>query len=188
MRKIVVFNRMSLDGYFSSENGDFDWFIADPQVDAAAHEMMKPDTVLFGRVTFDQFVEVWPALVNNPHVPEPAKRIARELTSMAKVVFSTTAQAPTWENTALYHGNLVDEVSALKHSEGEDITIFGSGTLVRQLAEADLIDEYIIGLTPVILGGGKYLFDQHTRRTLELKQARHFDSGNVLLHYAVVRT
>lgn len=185
MRKIVVFNRISIDGFYASPNDNIDWFVNDPMVDAASHELMSPDTVLFGRLTYQQFEAVWPAMVDNPLAPEPAKVIARELSKMTKVVFSTTLNEATWANSKLISGDLAKEVGELKQSEGGDITIFGSGTIVQQLAREGLIDEYLLVLTPVVLGEGKPLFKGVAKEKWILKVARLFDSGNVLLHCTV---
>lgn len=183
MRKIIVFNRMSVDGFFASTEGDFNWFVQDPALDAATHELMSPDTVLFGRKTYEQFVAVWPGMVDNPHVPEEAQRTARELNAMNKIVFSTTLTTADWVNSRLISGDLEAEVKTLKNANGGDITIFGSGSIVHQIARAGLVDEYLIGLTPAILGAGSPLFEAVSGK-LELKDARTFPSGNVLLHYA----
>jgi dihydrofolate reductase len=74
-------------------------------------------------------------------------------------------------------------VKALKQGEGADITIFGSGTIVQQLANEGLIDEYLITLTPVVLGRGKPLFNDVKTINLKLLETRNFETGNVLLHY-----
>ena len=88
-----------------------------------------------------------------------------------------------WENSRLLHGNLTEEVERLKQGEGTSILVFGSGTIVQQLTDAGLIDEYFIAVTPVVLGKGKQLFREVQKRNLQLKQSRQFESGNVLLRY-----
>ena len=102
---------------------------------------------------------------------------------MNKVVFSRTREEAPWENSSLLHGNLIEEVEALKRGEGTSILIFGSGTIVQQLTDAGLIDEYFIAVTPVVLGKGKQLFSDVQKRNLQLKESRQFESGNVLLRY-----
>lgn len=183
MRKIVVFNRVTIDGYYAGPDDDIDWFVNDHQVDAASHQMMSPDTIIFGRYTYKQFESVWPPMLDNPNVPEPAKQIARELNKMTKVVFSSSLKEVTWENSVLHASDLAKEVQKLKESEGGDIAIFGSGTIVQQLANEHLIDEYLLCVTPVVLGGGKLQFDGVARQDLTVKEVRTFDSGNVLIHY-----
>jgi dihydrofolate reductase len=183
MRKIVMFNRVTLDGFYARPDGSIDWFINDPEVDKASHEMMSPDTVIFGRVTYENFEAVWPAMAKNPSAPEGAKKIAGELNRMTKVVFSTSLKVVSWENTRLIPGDLPQEVEKLKQGEGADITIFGSGTIVQQLAREGLIDEYLIALTPIVLGAGRSMFEGINEQRLTLLESRAFDSGHVMLHY-----
>jgi dihydrofolate reductase len=110
---------------------------------------------------------------------------------MTKVVFSKTLKEVTWENSKLVKGNVTEEVRKLKQGNGPDIVIFGSGTIVQQLANLGLIDEYFILITPVILGTGKSLFKDVKKLNLEIIKTMEFKSGNVLLRYqpapAVVR-
>jgi dihydrofolate reductase len=183
MRKIIMFNRVSLDGFFAGPNGEMDWFIQDPEVDKAVHEMMRLDSVLFGRVTYQVFESFWPHAAADPNIPESARMMANELNQMTKVVFSKTLKEVTWQNSKLYHGDLAKEVRELKQGKGADIVIFGSGTIVQQLANADLMDEYLIAVTPVVLGSGKALFKGVKAMNLKLLEKRDFKSGNVLLHY-----
>lgn len=183
MRKIVMFNRISLDGFFAGANGEIDWFVQDTEVDKAAHELMNPDTLLLGRVTYQTFESYWPHVARDPNAPKAAKVLADELTEMNKVVFSTTLKESSWDNTRLVKSDLVKEVRQLKQGNGADITIFGSGTIVQQLADEGLIDEYLIALTAVVLGTGKPLFKDISKFSLKLLETRSFDSGNVFLHY-----
>ncbi len=183
MRKVVMLNRVSLDGFFAGPNGEIDWFIPDPEVDKAAHEMMQPDTVLFGRITYQMLEGYWPSVAKDPNAPKEARILADELNQMIKVVFSKSLEEVTWVNSKLVHGDVTRAVRELKQGNGPDITIFGSGTIVQQLSDKGLVDEYLIALTPVILGQGKPLFKDIKKLNLELLETRGFNSGNVLLHY-----
>lgn len=185
MRKVIMFNRVSLDGFFAGPKGEINWFVVDPEVDKAAHEMAQADTILFGRVTYQLFESVWPKVAVDPNAPKEVRIIANEVNEMTKVVFSTTLKEVTWENSKLFKGNLVEEVWNLKQGNGPDMLIFGSGTIVQQLAGEGLIDEYLILVTPVILGTGKLLFKDVKKFNLELLETRDFNSGNVLLHYRI---
>jgi dihydrofolate reductase len=183
MRKIVMFNRITLDGFFARPNGEIDWFIHDPEVDIARHKMMNPDTFLSGRVTYQMFENYWPNVGRDPNAPQDARKIADELNQMTKVVFSKTLKEVTWENSKLVAGDVVKEASKLKQGNGPDIVIFGSGSIVQQLAGEGLIDEYLIVVTPVVLGTGKTLFQDVEMFNLELLETRNYDTGNVLLRY-----
>jgi dihydrofolate reductase len=183
MRKVIMFNRISLDGFFAGPNGEIDWFVPDPEVDKATHEMMHPDTILFGRLTYQMFESYWPHLATDPNAPKEALVLANELNQMTKVVFSKTLKEVTWENSKLVMGNIAGEVKQLRQGAGPEIVIFGSGTIVQQLAGDGLIDEYLILVSPVILGTGILLFKDVKKSNLKLLGARDFNSGNVLLHY-----
>ncbi len=190
MRKVVMFNRVSIDGYFAGPNGEIDWFVVDHELDKALHEMgqpgtVAPDTVLLGRVTYQLFESHWPKIAKDPNAPKEARIIADELIQMTKVVFSNTLNEVSWENTKLVKGDVAKEVSRLKQEKGSDILIFGSGTIVQQLTAGGLIDEYLFAVTPIILGAGKSLFSGVQKLDLELLEARNFKSGNVLLHYKI---
>jgi dihydrofolate reductase len=187
MRQIVMLNRVSLDGFFAGPNGEIDWFIRDPEVDKAAHGVGKADTILFGRVTYQMFKNVWPKIAVDPNAPQDARTTANEINEMTKVVFSKTMEQVTWENSKLLKGNPAEEVNKLKQGNGLALMIFGSGTIVQQLTDAGLIDEYLLVVTPVVLGMGKPLFQGVNQRNLELLETKDFKSGNVLLHYSIDR-
>ncbi len=111
MRKVIMLNRVSLDGFFAGPNGEiYDWFINDPEVDKAAHEMAQADTILFGRVTYQMFESVWPKIAADPNAPKEARTTADELNRMTKVVFSKTLKEVSWENTRLVNGDVAKEV------------------------------------------------------------------------------
>jgi dihydrofolate reductase len=192
MRRIVMINWMSLDGFFAGPNGEIDWIVQDPEVDRALREPRADDlqsasagsdTMLLGSVTYAMFENSWPQIAKDPNAPEALHKMAAEVTRMTKIVFSQTRKDVTWENSKLFDGNLQQEVEKLKQDEGTSILIFGSGTIVQQLTDAGLIDEYFVVITPVILGKGKLLFRDVNRWNLQLLEARHFPSGNVLLRY-----
>ncbi len=188
MRKIVMFNRISMDGFFAGPNGEsHEWFVQDQNVGEAAHEMMEPDTVLFGRVTYQLFEGHWPKVEADPKAPKEEQATAKELRNMNKIVFSKTLKGVNWENSELIKGDLIDEVKKLKQGNGSDMVIFGSGTIVQQLTTHGLIDEYVFVVTPVILGAGKSLFKEVDKLNLKLLETRDFKSGNVILHYKTER-
>lgn len=190
MRKVIMFNRVSVDGFFAGPNGEIDWFIVDPELDKALHSMGQPDaalpdTVLLGRVTYQLFESYWPKVATDSNVPKEDRVIADELNQMTKVVFSKTLKEVSWENTKLVKGDVAKEVGRLKQEKGSDIMIFGSGTIVQQLTAERLIDAYLFAVTPVILGAGKSLFTGVKKLNLELLETRDFKSGNVLLRYEI---
>jgi dihydrofolate reductase len=185
MRKIVVFNRISMDGLFAGPNGEtHDWFIHDPGVDKFVHELIDPDTALFGRATYQLFEGYWPKKATDPKAAKDEKKIADELNTMTKLVASSTLKKLTWENSVLIKGDLIDEVKKIKQGGGRDIVIFGSGSIVQQLTAERLIDEYVIVITPVVLGSGKTFFHDVKKLNLKVLKVKEFDTGNVLIHFA----
>jgi dihydrofolate reductase len=101
-----------------------------------------------------------------------------------KIVFSRTLDKAPWSNTKLLKGDLVAEIRKMKEESGQDMTILGSGSLVLQLAQEGLIDDYQVLLCPVVLGKGRTMFDGiQEKLTLKLTTTRAFPKGNVLLCY-----
>ena len=194
MRKMVMMNWVSVDGFFAGPNDEIDWTIRDPEVDQALHEprgagagseAAGPGTMLLGNTTYTLFENSWPQVAKDPNAPAELHKLADEVIQMTKIVFSKSRKEAPWENSKLFHGNLIEEVTKLKQADGTDIIIFGSGTIVQQLSNERLIDEYFIIVTPVILGKGKPLFKDVSKLNLNLLEQRHFKSGNVLLRYGI---
>lgn len=185
MRKVVVFNRISLDGFFAGPNGEIDWMIHDPKVDEVSHTRMNADTLLLGRITYQMFASYWPLVLENPASDPNSRKLAMELNTMDKHVFSHTLKEVSWENSTLHQGEIINIVSQLKSGSGADITIFGSGSLIQQLSSAGLIDEYLLIISPVILGKGKSFFFGDPITFLKQQYAANFPSGNSLIHYIV---
>jgi len=185
MRKVTLFNRISLDGFYAGPNDSIDWFIADPDLDkyAMSGSVGRPDTGLFGRITYQMFEKVWPNVARDPNAGREAKQMADSLNRMTKAVFSNTLKQLTWENSMLLKGDIAEQVRKIKQGSGAGIIIFGSGTIVRALASAGLIDDYLLIVTPVILGAGKLMFQDVQKSSLQLVEAKAFPSGNVLLTY-----
>jgi dihydrofolate reductase len=180
MRKLGVFNLVTLDGYLSGQGGDISWHRVDPEFQEYAEmNSTSGNTILFGRVTYELMASYWPspeALKDNPVV-------AKGMNSSPKIVFSRTLKRADWPNTRLVK-DMLGEVRKLKQQSGKDLTILGSGSIVAQLAQAGLIDEYQILLNPVVLGKGTTMFEGvESKLTLKLIRTRTFGNGNVLLCY-----
>jgi dihydrofolate reductase len=187
-----MINWVSIDGYFAGPYGEYDWMVRDPEVDQALHEpqageaeAQPPDTMLLGNSTYTLFENSWPQIAKDPNAPPELHKMAEEVNGMTKLVFSRTRREVPWENSRLFHGNLIEEVKTLKQTDGTSILIFGSGSIVQQLAPEGLIDEYLIVVSPVVLGKGKSLFTDAGKQNLQLLEARSFPSGNVLLRYTL---
>lgn len=185
MRKVLVFNSVSLDGYFVGANGDISWaHKTDPEWDAFVSENARGNGVLmFGRVTYDLMAGFWPTEAGLKSFSDVAER----MNSAQKVVFSRTMDKASWNNTKLIKGDPAAEVRKMKQEPGDPMVIMGSGSIVSQLSEARLIDEYQIVLTPIVLGKGRTMFDS-VKETLPLKltKSRPFGDGRVVLWYEPV--
>lgn len=175
---------MAIFTSFNEMTGGMDWFVPDNDVDQKTHELVKADTLIAGKMTFELFEATWPPVLRDPNAPKEMKTLAQELTDMRKMVFSKTRVTSDWENTEFYPGDLIEIVKQLKEEDGTDILIMGSGTVVQQLANAGLIDEFVFIMTPVISGKGKPLFKEVTQNELTFFNTKSFASGNVVLHYA----
>jgi dihydrofolate reductase len=113
--------------------------------------------------------------------------VAAGMNKSEKIVFSRTLQKADWNNTRLVKDDMLGEVRRLKQGSGKDLTVLGSGSIVAQLAEEGLIDEYEILLNPVVLGKGKTMFEGLKKRlALKLVSTRTFGNGNILLTYVPV--
>lgn len=184
MRKLVAFIQVSLDGYFADAKGDMSWAHKGPE-DAEWNSFVADNAkgggqLLFGRVTYEMMASYWPT----PLAHQQAPVVAEQMNQLRKVVFSRTLQKAAWSNTELIKGDLAAAVRALKQAPGEDMATLGSGSIVSQLAQAGLIDEFQIVVNPIVLGSGKALFaGVKDRVTLRLASTRSFGNGNVLLCY-----
>jgi len=185
MRRLIVFNLVTLDGYFAGRGGDISWHNVDKEFQELAEAASNSgNTLLFGRVTYELMARHWPT-------PEAVKNdpiVARGMNEAPKIVFSRTLDKAEWHHTRLVKGDMLAEVRKLKLEAGRDLTVLGSGSLVAQLAQAGLIDEYQVLLNPVVIGRGKTMFEGVTDGfTLKLMRTRTFKNGNVLLVYEPVR-
>jgi dihydrofolate reductase len=196
MRRIVAFDRVSADGYFASPDGKLDWVVPEEDLDKTAAEGLGgADTMLFGRRTYELFEAFWPhALDDSPTAQDPhhAGRRSQEIRALAvwineatKLVFSRTRKDVTWRNSRLFHELDPREIAAMKKQPGKDIMLFGSGSIVSQLTQHGLIDEYQFVVSPILLGSGRSLLSGVPKISrLDLLEARKFQSGNVRLRYA----
>lgn len=184
MRKIVVFNMISVDGYFAGVDGNIDWHNVDDEFNKfAIKHTAEFGGIIFGKTTYQLFENFWPKALKDPKTGKDDLKIAKIIDDVYKIVFSKTLKDVTWKNTLLLHKIDSKEVKKWKQMDGKDIAIFGSGTIVRQFSDLNLIDEYRLMINPVILGKGKPLFENVKKKNLKLKKTRGFKSGNVLLYY-----
>jgi len=184
MRKLSVIDQVSLDGYFADANREMNFARKgdrDPEWDAfVSGNASGGGTLLFGRVTYQMMAGFW----STPFAAETMPVVAERMNALSKVVFSRTLREAAWNNTKLVNGDLAGEVRRLKHEAGGDLTILGSGSIVAQLTQYGLIDEYTIVVVPIVLGSGRSLFEGVARNVpMKLVASRVFNNGNVVLTY-----
>lgn len=182
MRKLIVSNMVTADGYFAGPNDEIDWHNVDAEFNDYAIALLESvDTLVFGRRTYEVMASYWPT----PEALTDDAEVAGRMNDLAKIVFSRTLERADWRNARLVTGDIADEMTAMKQQDGKDMVIFGSGSVVAQLAERGVIDEYRLIVNPIALGEGKSQFAGMGRRLpLQLLGSKAFRSGNVLLTYA----
>ncbi len=177
MRRILVKNHMSLDGFFEGPNREIDWFGFDQeQFDDSVVLLNSVDTLLFGRTTYEMMKAYWPIAPPDP--------ISDKMNSLSKVVFSATLKSADWNNTRVIGGDIAEEAKRLKQEPGGDMVVLGSAKLASLLLERGLVDEYRVYITPILLGRGNPLFQPIGERlNLRLVGQKIFRSGLVMLVY-----
>lgn len=186
MGTLSVFNHVTVDGFFAGPNGEIEWFKElgeDPEYEAFTQEGAGGgNTLVFGRTTYQMMKSYWPTPMAEKAFPDMTKVMRNN----PKIAFSKTLKAqpdePTWKNVTVLPTIDAAEIRGLK--KDQDLTILGSGTVIQQLTDLRLIDEYLLIVVPIVLGKGKTLFQNVKETGLKLEDARGFGNGVTLLRYA----
>ena len=183
MPKLIVFNNISLDGYFTDAEGLLHWaHKSDPEWNEfTASNAGGGGVLVFGRVTYEMMADFWPTKQATEMFPE----VAAEMNNLPKIVFSRTMKEATWNNTRLINDNITEEMRKLKSAPGDaDMVIMGSGTIVSQFTQEGLIDEYHIVSHPIIIGKGRTMFEGGQEKVpLKRTKSRTFENGCVFFSY-----
>lgn len=179
MRKLIMWNIITLDGYFE---GDQSWdlpfheLVWGPELEQRSIEQLdQADYLLFGRVTWEGMAAHWIGADGE---------VARRMNSVPKLVASNTLTSADWPQSTIISGDIGAEIRRLKSQEGKDIYVFGSADLSDTLIRENLFDEYRIGIAPAILGSGKPLFQSGSSpRNLHLVSTWPLENGGVVLTY-----
>lgn len=179
MRKLIAGMNMTLDGFCDHTAG-----IADDEIHEHYSEILRnAGILLYGRIIYQLMESYWPSVVKNPTGNKATDEFAVVIDSIPKIVFSRTLKNVDWKNTELKKDIIKEEVLELKQQAGKDI-LAGSPGLIVALTQLDLIDEYQLGVHPVILGSGLQLFKNiRDRVNLKLLRTKTFGSGVVILCY-----
>jgi len=188
MARLTAFNHVTVDGFFAGPNGEIDWFKAiakDDEYEAYTQEGASfGNSLVFGRTTYEMMKSYWPTPDAEANDPE----MTRVMRNSPKIVFSKTLQnvveESNWKNVTLLHEIDSAAIRKLKEKPGADLTILGSGSIVQQLANLGLIDEYDLLTVPIVLGTGKPLFKGLKEKSLNLLEARPFKNGIAVLKYS----
>jgi dihydrofolate reductase len=181
MRKLKLQVQMSIDGYMAGPDGKMDWleWDWDEELKHYVTEITDPvDCILLGRKLAQVFIDTWKKLADDPNTNDDS---VRKMNDTAKIVFTKTIFKSEWENTTLESGDIVECVAKLKNQEGSDMIVYGGGTFVRTLIEAELIDELHLFVNPTAIGNGMPVFG--SMHSFKLIKSRPFDCGIVVLCY-----
>lgn len=184
VRKIIVTEFITLDGVVEAPGGNETphphggWQSQYRSPEAGKYkvdELASVDALLLGKNTYEQFARHWPTQ-SGPGFPDP-------INQMPKYVVSTSLQRVDWNNSHILR-DVARDVTALKQTNGGDILVYGSATLVKALLNHDLIDELRLLMFPLSIGGGQRLFDgNRALKKFRLKHSRAFDNGVLILEY-----
>jgi dihydrofolate reductase len=184
VRRVIVSEFVSLDGVIESPDKWHFPYFNDEMGQAIGSAMAEADAMLMGRVLYEEWAAFWP---NQDPVENP---FAARMNGVRKYVVSTTLEEPLkWQNSTLIKENVAEEIAGLKEQPGKDISISGSGGLVRSLLQYGLIDELRLMVHPVVVGRGKRLFEEGGEQiALELVDSKTFSTGVVYLTYRPARS
>jgi len=179
MRKLILAMFVSVDGFIEGPNGELvpPAWSDDLEKNWSGANLDMAGAILYGRVCYEGMAAYWQSTDADP-------QIAGRLENLQKYVVSTTVRELSWKNTTILNGDIAEKVSRLKSLPGKDIVSFGGAGLAASLMRHDLVDEYRLMVTPIVLGAGKPLFaGQYNRCALELVDALTMDTGAVIIHY-----
>jgi dihydrofolate reductase len=176
MRKVISGLFISMDGVVEApDQWQFDSFDADLGEALASH-IDGEDTILLGRVTYQEWAPFWPTSKDEPY--------ASHINNTPKYVVSKTLDKVDWQNSTLIKDNLAEVIKRLKQQPGKNIGVAGSPTLARSLLQADLLDELILMIHPVVVGRGKRLFAEGGElKRMQLAESKTTGSGVVIATY-----
>ncbi|WP_418262367.1 dihydrofolate reductase family protein [Flavobacterium faecale] len=178
MRKIIAAINLTIDGFCDHTAG-----IPDAEIHQHYTELLnQADVILYGRTTFE-LMNFWQPFIENPSGEKAMDEFAQAIDTIPKIVFSNTLKKVDWKSATLTDQPIEKVISELKQQPGRAILI-GSRSLIVQLTNLNLIDEYQLCIHPVIVGKGLPLFDKIQDRTIfKLLNTKTFKSGAIIHYY-----
>jgi dihydrofolate reductase len=187
MHKINAFTHVSVDGYFAGPHGEIDWFKTigkDPEYEAFTHRQAKSGgPLLMGRTTYEMMKSYWPTAEAAKTDPQMAEVMRNSPKIVVSRKLASVPDETNWKNITVLREIKPQEIAKLKERESNDITILGSGSIVQQLANLRLLDEFHLVVVPHVLGQGKPLFKDVKDTDLKLIEAKSFKNGITWLSY-----
>ncbi len=179
MRKLTSFTFITLNGFYKGLNEDTSWHIHGGEAAEFSRKSSGSGNVLlFGRKTYEMMYSFWPSPMAAQHFPE----VAVNMNKAEKIVVSQTLTSASWNNSSVLKGDLVTEITKLKSTPGNDITILGSGSIITQLSDAGLIDTYQLMIDPIILKEGVNIFNGIKNNvSIQLKDVTVLKNDGVML-------
>lgn len=188
MRKIIVTEFITLDGVVEAPGGaetahpHRGWSAQYRSPEGGKYkldEVSSVEALLLGKHTYEAFAVGWPKQAGTP--------FGDRMNQLPKYVVSRSLQKAEWNNSQILR-DVAKDVAALKNSDGGDILVYGSATLVKALLQHDMIDELRLMLHPFVVGGGLKLFDDNRElKKFQLKHSRALDNGMLILEYQPIR-
>lgn len=185
-----MYNFVTADGYYAGLNDEIDWFEnerieIDGRIDPATPKPEVPRTLIFGRRTYEMMRGYW----SSAQALDDDARTTLKMRESKKIVFSKTlenaSEGPTWKHVTLLNSIDPEDFRRFKENADQDMTILGSGTIVRQFFDAGLLDELELMVIPIILAQGKPLLSPNEISNLVLSEERQYQNGIVSRTYSV---
>lgn len=188
MRKLVVLEHISLDGFLAAPDRSLDWANVDDEIwDFVEPPIMACDTAIYGRRTYEMMAAYWPTAADSPDASPHDVEHSRWVARATKLVFSRTLSSAPWGTRAtatVVREAAQDAMRRIKQEPGGDMVLLGSASVAHALIREGLVDEYYLTVNPVLLGEGIPMFPKIAQpQRLTLLETRRFTSGVVGLHY-----
>ena len=180
--KLTVTMWMSLDGFIAGPGGELDWILGDDEMsDYEINLISEADTLLLGRKTYEEFYAYWSE--KGPPKEGWEKIFAKKINALHKIAISKTLEKAEWNDSEIVSGVATEKIEKLKAESKKGMLIYGSASIVQQLGNLGLIDEYQLLVHPILLSQGRKLFEDVDKTGLKLLSSKAFKSGVMVLTY-----